>query len=432
VAATELVMLAGVEQDFGPNKLPGDKIHSTLVLANDLAYCYKCETVTIQGNVVRATHGETRTEVLGSGDGSKALQQFTLKQSPLTHVAATTPTGTESTLKVHVNDIRWHEAKSLAELKPTDRRFITRTDDQDNTTVIFGDGEHGTRLPTGVENVKAVYRTGIGKAGNVAAKQISQLATRPLGLKEVINPLPATGGADREGRDQARRNAPLAVMALDRLVSVQDYEDFARTFAGIAKASSVRLSDGHRQLVHLTVAGADDIPIAENSDLYRKLLQALRQFGDPQQPLRVEVRELMLLIISARVRILPDHQWESVEPKIREALLDTFSFELRKLGQDALLSEVISTIQRVSGVAYVDVDTFGGVPEKVPGSKPEERRFLTPITPTEIAEQIQDLGLNSRVLVELAGLQEGVIRPAQLAFLTPKVPDTLILTEITT
>jgi hypothetical protein len=218
-------------------------------------------------------------------------------------------------------------------------------------------------------------------------------------------------------------------MALDRLVSVQDYEDFARTFAGIGKASSVRLSDGHRQLVHLTVAGADDIPIAENSDLYRNLLQALRQFGDPQQPLRVEVRELMLLIISARVRILPDHQWESVEPEIREALLDTFSFELRKLGQDALLSDVISTIQRVSGVAYVDVDTFGGVPEKVPGSKPEERRFLTP---TEIAERIQSLGLNSRVSVELAGLQEGVIRPAQLAFLTPKVPDTLILTEITT
>ena len=429
VTASELVMLAGVEQGFDTN-LPDDKIHSTLILANDLAYCYKRETATIYGNVARATHGETRTEVLGSGDASKALQQFSLKQTPLTYVAATTPTGTESTLKAYVNDIRWHEAKSLTELKPTHRRFITRTDDQDETTLVFGDGERGARLPTGVENVRAVYRTGIGKAGNLAAEQISQLATRPLGLKGVINPLPATGGADRETRDQARRNAPLAVMALDRLVSVQDYEDFARTFAGIGKASSARLSDGHRQLVHLTIAGVDDIPIAEDSDLYRNLVQALQQFGDPHQPLRVEVRELILLIISARIRVLPDYLWESVEPEIRAVLLATFGFERRDLGQDALLSEVISTIQRVPGVAYVDVDTFGGVPEKTPDDTTGERRFLTP---TEIAGRIQNLGLNPRVLVELAGgLQEGAIRPAQLAFLTPKVPATLILTEVTT
>ena len=39
-----------------------------------------------------------------------------------------------------------------------------------------------------------------------------------------------------EASDDARRNAPLAVMSLDRLVSVQDYADFARTFAGIGKA----------------------------------------------------------------------------------------------------------------------------------------------------------------------------------------------------
>ena len=55
---------------------------------------------------------------------------------------------------------------------------------------------------------------------------------------------PASGGAGKETRDQARKNAPLAVMALDRLVSVQDYEDFARVFAGIGKARAVELSDG--------------------------------------------------------------------------------------------------------------------------------------------------------------------------------------------
>jgi predicted phage baseplate assembly protein len=278
-----------------------------------------------------------------------------------------------------------------------------------------------------MENVRAEYRTGIGKAGNVAEKQISLLATTlPLGLTGVTNPLPATGGADRDSRDQARRNAPLAVTALDRLVSVRDYEDFARTFAGIGKASATRLSDGARQLVHLTIAGVDDIPIAEDSDLYRNLDQSLRRFGDPYQPLRVEVRELILLIISAGVRVLPDYRWESVEPKIRAALLDTFSFERRELGQDAVLSEVIGTIQHVPGVAYVDVDTFGPLPEKSAGADIPLREI-----PGKIQELAAEGGPRPRVLVKMAGPREGAIRPAQLAFLTPHVPDTLILKEIT-
>ena len=72
--------------------------------------------------------------------------------------------------------------------------------------------------------------------------KISLLTTRTLGVKEVINPLRASGGADKENRDQARKNVPLAVKALDRLVSVQDYEDFSRTFAGIGKARAAEIA----------------------------------------------------------------------------------------------------------------------------------------------------------------------------------------------
>jgi len=82
-------------------------------------------------------------------------------------------------------------------------------------------------------------------------------------VKSVINPLPATGGTDREGRDQARLTAPLGTMALDRLVSVQDYADFARAFAGIGKASARRLSNGRKHILHLTIARIGDIPIDE-------------------------------------------------------------------------------------------------------------------------------------------------------------------------
>jgi hypothetical protein len=438
VPAAELVLLAGVSQDVGrpepakatpaaapggtgtPPPTPGERTHTTLTLAQPLAYCYKRDTITIYGNVAHATHGETRFEVLGSGDGGKALQSFTLKQPPLTWISAPTPSGIDSTLTVRVNDLRWHLAESLAGLGPTDRGYTLRTDDGGQTTVVFGNGERGARLPTGSENVRATYRSGIGKAGNVKAGQISQLATRPLGVKDVINPIPATGGADRESRDQARRNTPLAVLALDRLISVQDYEDFTRTFAGVGKASAARLSDGRVQLVHVTIAGEDDIPIGPYSDLLANLEDALRRFGDPRQPLRVERRQRTFLVVEAEVKLLPDYFWDAVEPKIRAAMLDAFSFQRRDLGQDALLSEVYATIQRVRGIDLVDVNLFAR-------KNPED--LLAPLDlgdppPPDPAIPV------SRLRARLARVDgKGVIQPAQLLYLTPEVADTLILKE---
>ncbi len=432
VRFSELAMLSGAEHKIREG-LPGDKIHTFIKLAEKLQYCFKRDTVTIYGNVVRATHGETRKEVLGSGDGAKALQAFILKQPPITFISANNPSGVDSTLKVYVNDVQWHEGDSLAGLLPTDRRFFTRTDDEGKTTVIFGNGREGARLPTGMENIRAEYRNGIGKLGNVKAGQITLLAARPLGVKDVINPMRSSGGADKESRDQARKNAPLAVQALDRLVSVQDYQDFARTFAGIGKAYATELSDVRRQVVHVTIAGADDIPIDETADIFQNLRQALHDFGDPFLPIQLAVRELKLIVISARVRVMPDYQWESVVTQVRSALLDAFSFERRELGQDVLLSEVISVVQGVHGVAYVDVDAFGGIPEKK--ADKGERRLLTP---QEISEEVEDLvnaslekkGPESRLTVNLADFKEGTIHPAQIAFLTPDVPATLILNQI--
>ena len=442
VTASELVMISAVAQATSVPKTgsslsnrPGgftsgasqagssQPLHTILTLANALAYKYDSNTITIYGNVVNATNGQTQGEVLGNGDASQSEQQFALHQSPLTYLSAPTPAGAQSTLTVTVNEVEWNEADNLLALGPTDRGFITQTDDNDQTTVIFGTGEHGMRVPTGTANVKAVYRVGTGQEGNVAAQQISQLATQPLGAKSVINPLPATGGADRDSRDQARSNAPLAVLALDRLVSVEDYADFARTYAGIGKASSARLTNGRQLIVHVTIAGKDDIPIDVTSDLYRNLVLALQQSGDPNQPLQVALRTLKLLVISAGVKLQTGYQWESVAPNMRSALQNFFGFEQRDLGQSAFLSEAISVMQGVAGVQYVDVRTFDSVAEGA--------------TAQQLIQLSSRLRRRNVVTAQLAHVDSKAtdpsqaIVPAQLAILTPDIPDTLILTEIT-
>jgi predicted phage baseplate assembly protein len=435
VKTAELMMLANVSQGFDATA-PGDQVHTTLTLATPLAYTYKRSTLKIYGNVVKATNGETCPETLGSGDGAQSLQSFTLKRPPLTFVAAPNPRGVDSTLHVYVDNVEWHEVDSLAGLPPQQRAFVTSNDDDANTELTFGNGLQGARLPTGVQNVTARYRTGIGAGGNVRARQINLLLTRPLGVTEVVNPLPASGGSDKEPRDLARENAPLSVLPLDRLVSVTDYADFTRSFAGVAKAIAARISDGKQQLVYLTIAGADDVPIDPTSDLYRNLLLALRRLGDPDLPIRVDTRELVALVLSAGVKLLPDYQWEPVASEIRARLLDAFGFGKRALGQPALRCEVITVIQSVRGVAYVDVDAFGGVPERKVGAGADGKREL--LTPDDIAAAVaaivdpkRDDDQDERVDPFPGGLDHGVLRPAQVAILTEAVPATLVLNQRT-
>jgi baseplate J-like protein len=417
VPAAELVMIGGVAQRSG--KLPGtdqtlasDTARTWLTLARKLAYTYVRDSVRIYANVIDSTHGETRNEVLGSGDASQALQRFTLKAKPLTYVSALTPEGAQSTLEARVDGIRWHEAPGPAAMGPRDRSYLVDTADDATATIVFGDGRRGQRLPTGVENVEATYRTGIGSGGNLDPQRLTQLVTKPLGVKDVTNPLAATGGADADPADAARHNAPLSVTALDRLVSVQDYEDFARLFAGVGKASAAALSDGRRRLVHVTVAGVADIPIATTSDLFANLVSSLRAFGDPALPIVVAVRRLLLVVIAAKVRVQADYSWPLVEPQVRAALGAALGFDRRELGQDVTEGEVIATIQAVPGVDLVDLDVLDAV---------------------GVGNPLDDLTLRRRVRADLAQVApagRARIVPAQLAILKPEVPDTLVLTEL--
>lgn len=433
VTGTELVMLANVQQGVqqipaaggkGTQDLPGDTTHSFLQLSNPLSYQYKRDSVAIYGNVAQATHGASRKEVLGSGDGAQEVQQFSLHQSPVTYVPASNATGTQSTLQVRVNDILWNEVATLASVGPKDRVYITQVDATGTRKITFGTGRNGMRLPTGQANVIANYRAGMGSGGNVDASNISQLATRPLGVKAVVNPIPASGGSDGDTTDQVRQSTPIAVASLDRLVSVSDYGDFARSFAGIGKASSQSLSDGQSQIVFVTIAGSEGAIIDKSSALYSNLVQAFQQLGDPHLPIDVEICEFMFLVISAQVMVLADYDFDSVAPQIRAVLLDEFGFDNQDLAQSIPLSRVVSAIQNVSGVQYVNVQVLDTISESDTSS--------ADVLAAKLSEIVNAQAPKTIIVVPPAQQDgTGTINPAGLAFLSADLPDTLILTEIT-
>jgi len=347
VVASERSVLADTKDDGGRTRL---------VFKDGLAYSYRRDSMTIYGNVARATHGETVTETLGSGDATRTWQRFTLRQKPLTYTGTDEAGGAVSTLEVRVDDVRWQEVPTLYGCGPADKVYTARVNHDDTVTVQFGDGRTGARLPTGYENVTARYRKGIGPDGCVRRGQLTTLLTRPLGVRSATNPADADGGACPDAADEIRRNAPLRMRALDRVVSLRDYEDFARAFAGIAKALAVFAWDGRRNVVLLTVAGSGgEVP---PDRLQQNLWAAVRDCGDPGVIAHVVPFQPVPFRVEATVTIEEGLRRESVLAAVRDRLSARFGFDAREFGQPVALSEVQGAIHEVQGVVGVNVLQF--------------------------------------------------------------------------
>ena len=338
---------------------------TTLALHAALSGIYDATTVTVNGNAVQSTHGETVQEILGSGDATNPALQFSLKQSPLTYISAATASGAQSTLQVRVNNLQWHEVSNLLAAGPSDRVFVTRVNQQGSRTIQFGSGVAGARTPTGQMNIRALYRKGIGSAGMVSANQLSQLLDRPQGVKAVTNPGPASGAADPASAADARASAPLPTLTIGRIVSLEDYKNFALNFAGVAKALATWTWFGTRRGVFLTVAGANGAVLHADDPVVVKLIAAIQAGGNPFVPLQVASFVPTLFEISAAVKI-DTNTYDSgqVVAQVWTNLQNAFAFTLRQLAQNVVASEIVALMQNTPGVVAVQLTALklSGIP----------------------------------------------------------------------
>jgi hypothetical protein len=365
---------------------------TTLSFDHALNRIYDRATVTANANTVAATHGETMHEILGNGEATNAALQFTLKQSPLTYVSSASSLGSQSTLQVWVNNLQWREAENFLDSGPADRAFVTRMDDKQNVTVQFGDGIEGGRTPTGQMNIRAVYRKGIGVAGMVSAGQLSQPLDRPQGLKSATNPDPATGGADPDTADDARTSAPLHVLTLDRVVSLEDYLNYARAFSGIAKAQATWTWFGRTRGVFLTVAGANGATFQEGDPTIVNLTKALTNAGNPFVPMLVDSYIPVLFEVAATVRVdSADYDPTEVLGRVWQALSTAFSFTQRDLGQGVAQSEVIAVIQQTAGVIAVELTGFQRSGDTPVSPLPAVLRAASPIADVNTTPQAAEM-----------------------------------------
>jgi predicted phage baseplate assembly protein len=178
----------------------------------------------------------------------------------------------------------------------------------------------------------------------------------PIGLKAVVNPIGASGGADPESIAQARENAPNTVRTFGRAVSLADFEDLVRSTGEVAKALATWVWNGEARAVHLTI-GAQGGQLLAASDLAR-IHASLDARRDPNHALFVDNYVPVPVVVGATIRVKPAYVASKVGAAARTALLAALAFDALRFGRPLALSDIYAVLQAVPGVGSVDIDLF--------------------------------------------------------------------------
>ena len=159
----------------------------------------------------------------------------------------------------------------------------------------------------------------------------------------------------------ARTNAPQTVLTLDRIVSLQDFTDFANAFAGIGKAQAVAIRAGEQLLIHLTIADASGDAVQPGDELFLNLRDAIDGARDPSA--LVEVASFTPLTFRLKATVQYDSRFveTDVRAALEAALRTAFAFTVRGFGQPVTAAEIMAILHGVAGVVAVDLDELAYV-----------------------------------------------------------------------
>lgn len=326
---------------------------NTLVLSRQLPGGFTRGNTLVAGNLVLSGHGEGRGEkVLGSGDATRANQSFVFAESGVSFVAdPTQPAGVRAAIDLRVGGRLWEQVGSLTSSGPADSHYTVRMTEAGHLLIAFGDGVQGRRLPTGANNVRLLFRSGTGLAGNLPAGSGFK-PSRPHRLVETVRqPLPATGGNDREGVESLRENAPATLLTLERAVSLDDFAWLAMSQSSVwqARAFSRPTGLGRNERVEVVVVPAGG---GELGGLAATLTSFLVAHAVPEVEVTVLPFESLTFDLEVLLTVHAACSSDRVTATVRSALQDAFSLRKRKLGQALYLSEVYQVVEGVTGVEH--------------------------------------------------------------------------------
>jgi predicted phage baseplate assembly protein len=326
----------------------------------------------VRGNAVDAIHGETQPlKTLGSGSADLTGQEFALDYTDISTIRdSALPNGQRSAIHISVEGQSYHQVETFRDSVSDEPAYVVRVLDSGTLTLRFGDGRKGRRLASGYNNVKALLKRGVGLSGNLGAFSLDKISVPHPAVEEFRQPIASSGGDAREDLSRIAANAPARLKAMDRAISVKDYQRLAAQFGGIWHAAAFEMQNlvRFRQSVRVVLVPAGGGALGS---LGEDVALHLRNNGLPQTDIVVENYRDIPIRLSAVLRInSQEYDPEHAIVGARSALRDALHLRHRAPGQPLYRSEIVQVLEHIVGVVNVDVFLF---PNTVPDAKQIKR-----------------------------------------------------------
>jgi hypothetical protein len=326
----------------------------------------------VRGNAVDAIHGETQPlKTLGSGSADMTGQEFALDYTDISTIRdSALPNGQRSAIHISVDSQSYHQVETFRDCVSDEPAYVVQVLDSGTLTLRFGDGRQGRRLSSGYNNVKALLKRGVGLNGNLGAFSLDKISVPHPAVEGFRQPIASSGGDAREDSSRIAANAPARLKAMDRAISVKDYQRLASQFGGIWHAAAFEMKNlaRFRQSVRIVLVPAGG---GAMGSLGEDVALHLRNNGLPQTDIMVENYRDMPMQLNAVLRVnSQEYDPEHAITEARSALRESFHLRRRAPGQPFYRSEVVQVLEHVAGVVNVDVFLF---PDIAPDAKQIKR-----------------------------------------------------------
>lgn len=298
-------------------------------------------------------------EVLGATTGEPS-QSFALAFAPViaSSVEVRLGSGADAEGWNRRDNLLYHVGDDLEAVSSglDDHDFMLRFDAKDppGAVVVFGDGVYGA-VPRRGSRVTATYQAGGGGAGNVAPWAIAEMKPKLAGVARAANPRPATGGADAESVEHARRFGPLAFRSGDRAVTLSDFVTLARQAGGVAK---VRARSSGWNRIDLYVGAEGDVFSPASPQTRQRLVAFFENRRMVGTSVRIQDPTAVAIDITVQVWIEHHRDPVAVLAATRDAVRQLVAYRNVDFGRPLYLSKVYEAVEALAGVAAATVTEF--------------------------------------------------------------------------
>lgn len=365
-----------------------DVVEEVIFTTLDDAYLPRAIDGSVGSVTVWAQHGEsiaTRSEnlpvgpldiageLLGTSTGS-ANQTFVLSENEVV----------EDSIEVFVQagDIYepWTRVTHISDWGPSDAVYRTEIDENNFVYVIFGDGISGA-IPNNLAGIKAVYYVGGGTIGNISANIIQDIIHVP-GLTSVqLNALTefvdagnpdstGVGGADPEDNFSIRANASRAIRAVNRAVSLEDYESIALFVENVGKANATADVWTSVTLYVAPVRNVDDTDKypgknSSNSGVtleWTTLQERVKEFFENKSQIGVSLTVAPPTYVPVNIDVVysknEQYTSEQAEDDLKREIINGYSYAFQSFQQVITPEQIEARINGLASIRTARVDSL--------------------------------------------------------------------------